>query len=311
MNLRRRVRIRALAKLNLDLRVLYRRPDGYHEIRTIFQTISLADVLGVEFHPARRTAVRVRGDVEIADNLAARAAEACLEAMKLHAEVEIELQKRIPMGAGLGGGSSDAAAVLLALPALANKPLPLEARLAIARELGSDVPFFLQGGMAAAVGRGTELYPLPDRPLPAAVLVTPRVHVATPAAYRALRRPPYDELTTNGPQNTIERFQQLAWSSGIPFGQNDFEAPVFADHPGLRVWKRRLRKSGAMHAMMSGSGSAVFGLYASRAAAEAAADSLGAPAQPVSLVSRKQYQRLWRRWLAHLPLEPEWPPQSR
>jgi 4-diphosphocytidyl-2-C-methyl-D-erythritol kinase len=307
----RRVRIRALAKLNLDLRVLYRRPDGYHEIRTIFQTISLADALEMELRPARRTVVRVRGDVEIEDNLAARAAEACLEALKLRAEVEIRLRKRIPMGAGLGGGSSDAAAVLLALPALANQPLPLEARLALARALGSDVPFFLQGGMAAAVGRGAELYPLPDRPLPAAVLVTPGVHVATPAAYRALQRPRYDELTTNGPQNTIERFQQLAWSSGFPFGQNDFEEPVFADHPELRLWKRRLRKAGAMHAMMSGSGSAVFGLYATRAAAEDAAESLGAPAQVVSLVSRKQYQRLWRRWLAHLPLESAWPPQSR
>ena len=117
----RQARLRALAKINLDLRVLHKRPDGYHEIRTVFQTISLSDLIDVEFTPARRTAVEIHGAFEIPDNLIAKAAKLVLDAMRVTARVEFRLRKRIPMGAGLGGGSSDAAAVLLALPALAGR----------------------------------------------------------------------------------------------------------------------------------------------------------------------------------------------
>src|SRR6266550_3900315 len=116
MSRQRRARVRALAKINLDLRVLGKRPDGFHELRTIFQTISLADTIDVAFTPARRTAVALDDPLAIPDNLIARAAQLTLDAMRLNGRVEMRLTKRIPMGAGLGGGSSDAAAILLALP---------------------------------------------------------------------------------------------------------------------------------------------------------------------------------------------------
>ena len=117
----RQARLRALAKINLDLRVLHARPDNYHELRTIFQTISLADTIEVEFTRSRCTSIELRDDHQISDNLIVKAAGLVLDAMRVSARVEFRLHKRIPMGAGLGGGSSDAAAVLLAIPALAGR----------------------------------------------------------------------------------------------------------------------------------------------------------------------------------------------
>jgi len=125
MSLTRRARVRALAKINLELRVLGQRPDGYHELRTIFHTISLADSIEIAFTPARRTTIELVDDLHIADNLVTRAARAAMDAMRLTGHVEMRLKKRIPMGAGLGGGSSDAAAVLLALPVLAGRSLAI------------------------------------------------------------------------------------------------------------------------------------------------------------------------------------------
>ena len=172
-------RLLAYAKINLDLRVLHRRQDSYHELRTVFQTISLADRIRIAFTPSRKTSIQVKGNVEIADNLIARAAQACLDAMRVTGEVEFQLEKRIPMGAGLGGGSSDAAVVLLALPVLAGGTLDWPELLDLGTQLGSDVPFFLLGGTAVGLGRGTELYPLPDRPPCAGVVVAPGIHVST------------------------------------------------------------------------------------------------------------------------------------
>jgi 4-diphosphocytidyl-2-C-methyl-D-erythritol kinase len=203
----RKASLRALAKINLDLRVLKARPDGYHEIRTIFQTISLADIIDVEFSAARGTTIQVDGDVDIPDNLIAKAATLVLDAMRVTAEVRFRLRKQIPMGAGLGGGSSDAAAVLLALPALAGRRLALPRLMELAGELGSDVPFFLLGGAAVAMGRGTELYPLPDSPPLTGLVVAPGVHVSTAAAYRALT----PRLTTESQQNKIFSFQSQTW----------------------------------------------------------------------------------------------------
>jgi 4-diphosphocytidyl-2-C-methyl-D-erythritol kinase len=237
MSQTRQASLRALAKINLDLRVLHDRPDGFHEIRTIFQTISLADVVDVEFTPARRTAIQIAGDIDIPDNLIAKAATLALDAMRVTARVAFRLHKRIPMGAGLGGGSSDAAAVLLALPVLAGRPLALPRLMELAAALGSDVPFFLLGGAAVALGRGTELYPLPDSSPAAGLLVAPAVHVSTPAAYRALT----PRLTTESQQNKIVSFQSQAWGElgarvcGVPArsGVNDFETVVFEQFPQL------------------------------------------------------------------------------
>src|SRR5438128_382814 len=137
----RHTRLRSLAKVNLDLRVLQKNADGFHELRTVFQTISLADTIEIEFERARRTEISIDDPLAIPDNLVLRAAAAVLEALKLQARVKFRLTKKIPMGGGLGGGSSNAAAVLLALPVLAGQWLPLARLIEIGASLGSDVPF--------------------------------------------------------------------------------------------------------------------------------------------------------------------------
>jgi len=312
----RRARLRALAKINLSLRVLGARPDGYHELRTVFQTISLADILEVEFAPARRTELEVRSRPEIPGNLVERAARLALEAMRVTGMVTLRLTKRIPIGGGLGGGSSDAAAVLLALPVLAGRGLPPERLLELAAELGSDVPFFLLGGAAVALGRGTELYPLPDAPPTRGLLVAPGLQVSTAEAYRALDR----ELTSPPPSTMISSFQSWAWERAEPprtgpvpaAGGNDFEPVVFARHPRLATLKRQLERLGAKPAMLSGSGSALFGLFAAPPPVERARRCF--PQERVfaiSLVSRARYRRLWWRQLGEHLRGRTWPPESR
>ena len=311
----RAARVLAFAKINLDLRVLYRRADNYHELRTVFQTISLADRIRIAFTRSRKTSVVVHGNVDIADNLIARAANACLGAMRCTGRVEFDLDKRIPMGAGLGGGSSDAAAVLLALPVLAGKRLDWPTLLKLAAELGSDVPFFLLGGTAVALGRGTELYPLPDRKPARGLVVAPEIHVSTAEAYRRLSA----ELTTESQQNKMVSFQSAVWRGSVPgplevktsHGQNDFETVVFSRHPELKSIKRRLLNLGAKPALMSGSGSALFGLFSERDKLHRAIQSLrGERIFPITLVSRGKYRSEWWKSLGAYTKENLWPPQS-
>jgi 4-diphosphocytidyl-2-C-methyl-D-erythritol kinase len=309
----RTARVRALAKINLDLRVLDKRADGYHELRTVFQTISLGDTLDISFSPARETSIRVTTGVEIAGrNLAERAAEDVLAAMGKTGRVEIRLTKRIPMGAGLGGGSSDAAAVLLALPVLAGRSLKLEALRSLAESLGSDVPFFLLGGTAVALGRGTELYPLEDGPKEYGLVVAPGVHVSTPDAYCDLDRA--RALTSEAVWHNINTFQSCVWERGrgssIPV-RNDFETVVFARYPWLKTLKRRLERSGADRALLSGSGSALYGLFRDREAAGRARQSFQKEQVfPIQVVSRAAYRALWWRQLGEHTVERIWPPQS-
>jgi len=312
MSQTRQARLRALAKINLDLRVLDARPDGYHEIRTVFQTISLADIIDVEFTRARGATIQIDGDIDIPDNLIAKAATLVLDAMRVTARVRFRLRKRIPMGAGLGGGSSDAAAVLLALPALAGRRLPLPRLMELAAGLGSDVPFFLLGGAAVALGRGTELYPLPDSPRRRGLLIAPGVHVSTAGAYRALS----PRLTTESQQNKIVSFQSQVWGElaekSCARGVNDFETVVFEQFPQLAAMQRRLVKLGANPAMMTGSGSALFGLFRTRGQVNQAAKSFEDESVfPISLVSRARYRNLWWRTLRPYIEEKLWPPLSR
>lgn len=310
-SLPRRARLSALAKINLSLKVLHKRPDGFHELRTIFQTVSLADTLDVEFTPGPATSIEVTSDPDIPGNLVGRAAELAFDLMRATGRLSIRLKKRIPMGAGLGGGSSDAAAVLLALPVLAGRTLPLPVLLNAAACLGSDVPFFLLGGTAVATGRGTELYPLPDRRAGAALLVAPDIHVSTAEAYQALNRP--DELTSAAWQNMISSFQSDAWDEGTAFpGENDFEPVVFLKHPRLKILKQQLERLGADRAMLSGSGAALFGLFADRRSARrAAAEFPGERVFVVSLLRRASYRALWWRRLGEHISQKVWPPQSR
>jgi 4-diphosphocytidyl-2-C-methyl-D-erythritol kinase len=319
----RRARLRALAKINLGLRVLPKRADGFHELRTVFQTISLADTLDIEFEPSRRTAIEIAGCDNIPDNLIARAARAALDAMKLTGKVRFHLTKRIPMGSGLGGGSSDAAAVLLALPVLAGRELALQELVALGAQLGSDVPFFFLGGTALGLGRGTELYPLPEMPAEPLVLLAPAIHVSTAEAYLALGREfssPRSGLTSDVEQNMIDSFQSRFWlagaglSTGGPTGVlgNDFEDVVFDRHPELRVLKRKLLRLGARAAMMTGSGSALFGIFNSRKDAARVLPSFGRErAFTVSMVSRARYRAMWARQMAAHCVGRLWPLRSR
>jgi 4-diphosphocytidyl-2-C-methyl-D-erythritol kinase len=311
MSATRQARVKALAKINLDLRVLGRRPDGYHELRTIFQTVSLADTLDLAFTPARTTSIELEDAAGIPDNLVARAARVAMDAMGVTGRLAMRLQKKIPMGAGLGGGSSDAAAVLLALPVLAGRPLPIETLCAVGQQLGSDVPFFLLGGTAVGIGRGTELFPLPDGPPRPAVIVAPGVHVSTAQAYSALS----PRLTFELQENKIFSFQSHTWSGADgTAGVNDFEGVVLERESRLAEWKERLIRAGASPARMTGSGSALFGLFRDRGEAARALGRLGgATAFSVSLIPRSRYRGMWRRALAShiVPESRLWPPRSR
>jgi len=297
------VTVPSLAKLNLDLRVLHKRADSFHELRTIFQTISLKDTLTIEFDFAKRTQIDLSSSIEIEDNLVVRSAKLVLDHLKVKAWVRFALSKRIPMGAGLGGGSSNAAAVLIALPALAGKEISAADRVRLAESLGSDVPFFLFGGTAAGFGRGTEVYPLPDQPNRPALVVATGIHVSTAEAYRALGRNVSNALTSQAESFILREFQTIAWTlddSGLdqfPL-KNDFENPVFGMHGELSAVVRKLRRLGARPAQMTGSGSAVFGVFRTAAEASAAASRFSAgSAFPVRFVSRQQYRSLWRRAL--------------
>ena len=305
--LTRRARVRALAKINLELRVLGQRPDGYHELRTIFHTISLADSIDIAFTPARRTIIDLVDDLQIADNLVTRAARAAMGAMRVTGHVEMRLKKRIPMGAGLGGGSSDAAAVLLALPVLARRCLAIERLSQLGEQLGSDVPFFLFGGAAVGIGRGTELFPLPDgRPL-SGVLVSPGIHISTAEAYRLLNL----RLTSESQQNKMVTFQSRVWDGGVSKAAcNDFETVVSEEHGVIGAIKSRMLRAGATMALMTGSGSAVFGIFPGPAqASEVFRSFRKEKAFRFSLVNRARYRAMWWRTLEEHITARVWPPR--
>jgi 4-diphosphocytidyl-2-C-methyl-D-erythritol kinase len=323
MSSTRQARVRALAKINLDLRVLGKRPDGFHELRTVFQTISLGDTLEIAYTPARKTAISLEDDRHIPDNLVVRAARLVMEAMRATGRIEMRLTKRIPMGAGLGGGSSDAAAVLLALPALLGRPfghsafghsasghiMNLPKLSALGEQLGSDVPFFLLGGTAVGIGRGSEVFPLPDAPSQQGILVAPGIHVDTARAYRDLS----PRLTTESQQNKIVSFQSITWDTGsLASARNDFESVVFEQHRKLATLKKRLVTAGASAALMTGSGSALFGLFPDGNGISRAKELLGeVQTFPISLVGRARYRALWRRALKEHTTPGLWPLQSR
>ena len=317
----RSAKLRSLAKINLDLRVLHKRADGFHELRTVFQTISLADTIEVEYEPARKTEILLDDALAIPNNLVVRAASAVLDAMRVKAKIRFRLTKNIPMGGGLGGGSSNAAAVLLALPVLGGRRLDLGTLSDIGTELGSDVPFFLTGGTALGLGRGTELYPLPDIQPEPLLLVCPTVHSSTAEAYRALNR----GLTVTGSSTIINSFRTFVRTLGevrsagaaSPLSANDFEAAICLQHPQLKSLPGKLRRLGALDARMTGSGSAFFSVFSSRGERDAALTEWrrgrgSFPAIAAEIVSQRRYQALWRTQLReHVTGEAIWPPQSK
>jgi 4-diphosphocytidyl-2C-methyl-D-erythritol kinase len=274
------VELEAPAKVNLFLHVLDREPSGYHNLRTLFQSLELADRVRVELASSPGVALEVTGlDAgPPRENLVRKAADAYLDAAGQAAGVRIRLEKRIPVGGGLGGGSSDAAATLRALDLLFPGAVPPPDLIEIAARLGSDVPFFLCGSpLALGAGRGERLTPL--EPLPAAdvILAVPPVSVSTAWAYGALDRrrasaartplAPSDHPTA-APDQSLPRLQ--SWDSLAPLGVNDFEDVVLEEHPRIAAARQALLETGPSLALLSGSGSTVFALYSTAGAAERA-----------------------------------------
>jgi 4-diphosphocytidyl-2-C-methyl-D-erythritol kinase len=288
------VLVPAYAKVNLRLDVLGRRADGYHELRTIFQAISLHDTLVLETKREPGIDLRIAGNSQLAgepgqDNLVHRAIEELGREIGLQQGVHAVLTKRIPVGRGLGGGSSDAAAALVGLLRLTGKRIAAARLLEIASGLGADVPFFLHGGRALGIGRGDEIYPLPDVVRRQVLVISPHeISVPTKDAYQWLSQ----ELTNGEDPTKLMRFCALCWSPQGGALSNDFEAAVFPRYSRLAAIKRELLQQGAAEASLAGSGSAVFGVYQHPAKARRAARAF--PKDQVflcSTLSRAEYRR--------------------
>lgn len=263
------------AKVNLFLRVLAREADGYHGLETLFCRVGLADALTVE-----RTEGGITLEVEgadlgpVEDNLAWRAADAILGATGRRFGVRMRLHKRIPAGGGLGGGSSDAAAALLAVNRLAGEAVPRAELLHAAARLGADVAFFASGApLALGWGHGQRLLQLPPLPVRPALLVCPGIHVATPAAYQWV-----DEVrAVAGRRGAVHLDLSVlgSWSDLARLGGNDFEAPVMGKHPEIKAAFEALASTGPFLCRMSGSGSTLFAVYRSEQDRDHAAQQLG------------------------------------
>ena len=267
----RSVRLRAFAKINLCLHVIGKRPDDYHELRTIFQTVSLYDTLELSLKPDSGTLGVLLQSNDPAmlgpRNLVVRAIDAIAPEIGFEGTVSAHLEKRIPVARGLGGGSSDAAAALIGMLRLTKGEVRLPRLMEIAAGLGADVPFFLFGGRAMAAGRGDEIYPLPDSPPETVLIVSPRdIGVSTKEAYEWVS----SELTSHAKALRIWRFCALCWSRQGTVA-NDFERPAFNRHPRLKEIKDVLLERGAADAALAGSGSAVFGIFRNPAQARRAA----------------------------------------
>jgi 4-diphosphocytidyl-2-C-methyl-D-erythritol kinase len=360
------VTVKSFAKINLGLRIGPARPDGFHELLTVYQTISLHDVIRVSV--GRGSGIEIRcPDPRVprdASNTCFRMVERAMTALRARGRVVIEIEKRLPVQGGLGGASANAVSTLLALERAVRRSLTQSEKLAIASDVGSDLPLFLVGGTVLGLGRGEQVYPLPDFPATACVVVTPEIGVSTPKAFADWDRlrgaggpapeglPPMsdDEISNKRPAEppsagqpgaavptqgesklTVltgsDRMNLLgcslsAWLSelyssapshrlerggraGNPLLrldragiENDFEQVVFPEYPKLGEAKGALVRAGAKYASLSGSGSTLYGMFASRQAADSAVTRLrkaGWAAQVASTLTRTAY---WRRMWA-------------
>jgi len=365
------VTVKSFAKINLGLHIGPARPDGFHQLRTVYQTVALHDVIRVSVR--RGSGIEIRcADSRVpkdSTNTCWKIVERALPALKAKGRVVIDIEKRLPVQGGLGGASGNAVAALLGLERALRKQLSSADRLRIAAEVGSDVPLFLIGGTILGVSHGEEVYPLPDLPAMPCVIALPEIAVSTPTAFAD-----WDELTltnchsdpasageesavsdrtagssrlskaqplgmTNervsgklknpAPSDRMAEFSHeiSAWLSAAPSEgvrrsgvsaklkrggraesplldlvrtgiENDFEKVVFPKHPELREVKRVLETAGAIYASLSGSGSAIYGLFSSRDKARAAAKKLqkqGTRAVVTNTLTRRQY---WKKLLA-------------
>jgi 4-diphosphocytidyl-2-C-methyl-D-erythritol kinase len=263
------MRLRSFAKINLGLEIVGRRPDGYHDIRTLFQSIDLAD--RVEIEPTSDGRIRIEGDDPTIPwdeaNLVHRAARLLRACSGTTAGAFVRVRKAIPAGKGLGGGSSNAALVLYGLNRLWSAGLGPEELAGLALRLGSDVPYFLRGGLCLGESRGEALTPLPDfSPLPC-VLAFPPYPILTAEIYAGVD----PSLTSEGKDSKIMRFLKTGDFGSL---ENALEDVILRRHPELEDLKRFFRGRGATLALVTGSGSAVFGLFSGEDQAREALDEL-------------------------------------
>ena len=314
--------VRSHTKVNLGLAIGPLRPDSFHQLTTVYQTLALHEWVTVEARIASATRITLGSThphvPTDARNTAWRMVERCLEMLDLRAEVHIHIDKQLPLQGGLGAGSANAVAALIGLERELDRRLLPPDRLRVAAEIGSDVPLFLLGGAVVGVGRGEEVFPLPDIPSTPCVVALPEIGVSTPQAYRD-----WDALTLGAPSATIK---MLSRSIAVAFGEphssgvfslredraedpllalvrtgieNDFERVVFPQYPSLGEIKRILvggssMEDAAIYAGLSGSGSALFGLYRAPGAAQAALERLerhGVTGLVTSTLPRSDYWR--------------------
>jgi 4-diphosphocytidyl-2-C-methyl-D-erythritol kinase len=316
------VTIPSFAKINLGLRIGPARLDGFHDLRTVYQTIALHDVVSISIERGSGIGIRCE-DPRVpteSTNSCFRIVERAVQALKVRARIVIEINKRLPVQGGLGGASGNAVAALLALERSLQRNLPAAERLQIAAEVGSDIPLFLIGGTVLGVGRGEEVYPLPDLPPTPCVIALPDIPISTPKAFAD-----WDEEAKLTPSTHSDRMLEFsreisAWLNAAQIGrrsgvsargggraenllldlvrtgiENDFEKVVFPKYPELLEVKRVLEKAGAKYASLSGSGSAIYGLFDSQQKAAAAAKRLirrGTRALVTSTLTRRQY---WKK----------------
>ena len=320
------VSVRSFAKINLGLAIGPRREDGFHELRTVYQTIALHDRVRVQVANGRGIEL-LCNDPRVPlnhSNTCYRMAELVLAALGARRRVTIHIEKRLPVQGGLGAASSNAAATLFGLERALKTRLPAVERMRLAAAVGSDVPLFLVGGTVLGLGRGEEVYPLPDLPPLPCVVATPELGVSTPQAFadwdKLAGADLAGKLTGAAASDRINAcsHSMVGWLSGSPTGvparkrggdraeallldlvrtgiENDFEQVVFPQYPELRDVKSALIASGARYASLSGSGSALYGLYGSVAAAKKAAARLrkhGIPAQATTTLPRREY---WKK----------------
>jgi 4-diphosphocytidyl-2-C-methyl-D-erythritol kinase len=282
--------VRASAKINLDLCVRGRREDGYHDVHTVLQALQLHDTIRLE---AARGPFRLEGDARAmpldSSNLVWRAADALWRAAGREGparDARVRVVKRIPSQAGLGGGSSDAAATLVGLDALWRLRLPIDRLAAAGATLGADVPFFLYGGTALGQGIGERVFPLVDLPKRYVVIAQPPVGVSTADAYRWLA-----DARAGGGRPRLP----ASWVDLPDGGANDFEEVVERRHPEIAAARRLFEGAGAETARLCGSGSAVFGLFSALRPARRAARALDSAGYRVTLTSTRARTAAERR----------------
>lgn len=281
------MKIRSFAKINLGIEVFGRRPDGYHEIRTLFQSVDFGDALEFQARDDGRILLSGTDPAVPWDgrNLIFKAARLLQKEAGIRAGVEIRVDKRVPPGAGLGGGSSNAAMTLFALSRLWGLTIDRPALRGLAAALGSDAPYFLEGGLCLGEGRGEALTPLADLPPLFGVLVLPDFPSLTADVYARL------PLTSLLKDSRISGFLEL---NDFGLLENGLEETVFNLYPRLETIKSFFCQNEAVLSLVSGSGSAVFGLYRDRERASRASAGWPGP-EPALLIETLSRERYWLR----------------